>query len=109
MSLMKKLRALFSAPAGGGRDLWLYVRCQKCGEILKARVDLFNDLSAQFEEGGDSSYFCRKVLIGSRRCYRPVEIELRFDQNRKLVGREIRGGEFVTEEAYLVENSGAGD
>ena len=99
MGILKKLSSLFSAPAGDGRNLWLYVKCEKCGEILKGRVDLHNDLSMQYDEsGGGSSYYCRKVFIGSKHCYRPIEVELTFDKNRRLMNQEIKGGEFASEE-----------
>jgi hypothetical protein len=101
MSVLKKLRALFSAPTGDGRSLWLYVKCDKCAEVLKGRVDLHNDLSIQYDQsGGGSSYYCRKVFIGSNRCYRPIEVELTFDKNRRLVNQEINGGSFVSEEDF---------
>jgi hypothetical protein len=101
MSFLKNLRSLFSAPTGDRRSLWLYVKCEKCGEILKGRVDLHNDLSAQYNQSGsESSYYCRKVFIGSNRCYRPIEVELTFDKNRRLVNEEIKGGVFVGEEDF---------
>ena len=86
MSFLKKLGSLFSPPTGDNRCLWLYVKCEKCGEILKGRVDLHNDLSIQYAESGSGTYyFCRKVLMGSNRCYRPIELELTFDGKRKLM------------------------
>jgi hypothetical protein len=101
MSFLKKLGALFSPPTGDTRSLWLYVKCDKCGEILKGRVDLHNDLSIQYEQsGGGSSYYCRKVFIGSNRCYRPIEVELTFDKDRQLMNKEIKGGEIVSEEDF---------
>jgi hypothetical protein len=105
MSFWKKLGALFSPPTGDSRSLWLYVKCDKCGEILKGRVDLNNDLSVQYDgSGGGTSYYCRKVFIGSNRCYRPIEVELRFDKNRQLINNEIKGGEIVCEEDFLAAN-----
>ena len=106
MSFLKKLQSFFTSPAGDDRrSLWLYVKCEKCGEILKGRVDLYNDLSIQYEESErGTSYFCRKVFIGSKRCYRPIEVELTFDKNRRLLSEEINGGEIVTAEDYLAAN-----
>ena len=101
MGFLKKLGALFSAPSGDKRSLWLYVKCDKCGEILKGRVDLLNDLSIQYDESGRaSSYYCRNVFVGSNRCYRPIEVELTFDKNRRLLNEEITGGEFASEEDF---------
>ncbi len=106
MSIFKKLGALFSPPPGDGRSLWLYVKCDKCGEILKGRVDLHNDLSIQYEESGSgTSYFCRKVYVGSNRCYRPIEVELTFDKKKRLMNEEVSGGEIVSEEDFLAANS----
>ncbi len=105
MSLLKKLSALFSAPSGDNRSMWLYVKCDKCGELLKGRVDLYNDLSVQYDDsGGGTSYFCRKIFVGSNRCYRPIEVELTFDKNRRMINEEIKGGEFVSEEDFLESN-----
>jgi hypothetical protein len=105
MSFLAKLGSLFSSPKGDGRSLWLYVQCDKCGEILKGRVDLHNDLSLDFGEGGSAtSYFCRKVFVGSNRCYRPIEVQLTFDKNRRVVNEEITGGEIVSEKEYLAAN-----
>jgi hypothetical protein len=105
MSFLKKLSSLFSSPSSDKRSLWLYVKCDKCGEILKGRVDLYNDLSFDYgETGGGTSYFCRKVFVGSNRCYRPIEVELTFDKNRNLVDQAINGGIFVSKADYQASN-----
>ena len=105
MSFLKKLGALFSPSNQDSRSLWIYVKCDKCGEILKGRVDLHNDLSNQYEDSdGGSSYYCRKVFVGSNRCYRPIEVEMDFDKNRRLLSEEIKGGEIVSEEDFLAAN-----
>ena len=76
---------------------WVAVRCQRCSEVIRARVDLAHDLSADFD-GERTSYVCRKVLIGEQRCFQQIEVVLRFDPQRKLVDRAISGGEFLDEE-----------
>lgn len=108
MSFFKKLGSLFSSPSDDNRSLSLYVKCDKCGEILKGRVDLYNDLSINYgETGGGTTYFCRKVFVGSNRCYLPIEVELTFDKNRRLINEEITGGKIVSEEDFLAANSEA--
>ena len=98
MNWMKKL-------FGGGKDpqdvagYWVFVRCDQCGEFLATRIDLQNDLSAQYE-GGEQSYFIRKVLVGSKGCFQRIEIELTLDGNKKLTNREIQGGRFLRQEEY---------
>jgi hypothetical protein len=49
------------------------------------------------EEGGELSYLCRKTLMGDQGCFQRIEVELIFDAQRRLVERNITGGEFVDE------------
>lgn len=82
----------------------IYVRCGKCGEPLKARVDLRNELSATFgEKRENTTYSCRKVVVGSSGCYQPIEVRLTFDARRALLQQEISGGSFLSEQEYLQE------
>jgi len=95
MKLLKKLTDLFP---GSPKDssFWVSVQCGRCGEVIQTRIDLNNDLSVEYGEGEkDSTYFCRKVLIGKKGCYLPVEVELKFDARRNLIEKQIKGGKFV--------------
>lgn len=104
MGLFKKLSELF-AGSGEANVLWLYVRCDTCGEVITSRINLANDPSPTYE-GGDRAFYLRKTLIGTRRgCYRPIEVELTFDANRRPTSREVRGGTFVTREEFLAQES----
>ena len=98
MGILKGLSSLFSSPGKADSDaLWVAVKCKRCGEVTRARVDLRNDLSIEYDEaGGMPTYFCRKVLMSEGgHCFQRMEVALTFDANRKLVNREVSGGEFV--------------
>lgn len=98
MNLIKKLATLMAATGQGGdfNSYWIAVQCDRCGETVRARVSMSNDLSAEYDEDGKvTGYFCRKVLIGPQRCFQPIEVTLKFDAKRKLVERTIAGGKFV--------------
>jgi hypothetical protein len=98
MSFFKKLSNLFSSPGVlEDASYWLTVKCNRCGETIRARVDLRNDLSIEYSEDGVSAatYFCRKTLMGEGHCFQRIEVELTFDIQHKLLNREISGGQFV--------------
>ncbi len=101
MGFFKKIgQALF--PTTGSREAPSYIihaRCNRCGENLRARVNLNNDLSLN-DDGG---YICRKVLIGGNRCFQQIEVILHFDAKRTLTEREITGGTFITAEEFEAE------
>lgn len=99
MGFLKRLADLFSAPArSSDTGYYFSVRCKRCGETLRGRVDMRNDLSIDYGEGdGQVSYFCRKVLIGEQRCFQTIEVELRFDGRHTLIERQVQGGEFIEE------------
>jgi hypothetical protein len=103
VSIFKKMSEAFSAPASKKeRALYLYVQCDKCGEKLRARVDLWNELSPEFDGKSEKaiSYHCRKVLVGEKRCYQSIELILEFDKNHRLVEKQIHGGKYIEEEDY---------
>ncbi len=94
-------RRLFEGRASAESGYWVYVCCQACGEPLKTRVDLDHDLSAQYgATETETTFFCRKTLIGSGPCFAPVQVELTFDHRRRLLHRQIHGGRFLTEDEY---------
>ena len=94
MSFFKKVSSFFSSKSGAPVG-WVTVKCNRCGEVIRSRVNLYNDLSLEYDENEKATYFCRKVLIGEGRCFQRIEVELTYDVNRMLLSREITGGEFV--------------
>lgn len=102
MNFLKKLSSLFSSPGVTSKEgYWLYTRCATCGEKLRTRINLYNDLSVNYgEEDSQNTYVCRKMLVGNQRCFRRIEIKLTFDANRKLINQEIIGGEFISAEEF---------
>jgi hypothetical protein len=105
--LFKKLSNLFSSSkAHDPYGYWIFVRCNRCGELINTRLDLRNDLSLDYgEEEKNTIYFCRKVLMGQKLCFQKIEVKLKFNEKRQLLDREVSGGKFVSHEEYL-ENEG---
>jgi hypothetical protein len=79
---------------------WITVKCKRCGEIIRTRIDLRNEPSIDYGEGGsgDTTYFVRKGIMGNGRCYQTIEVELTFDAKHKLIDRKITNGEYMDEE-----------
>jgi hypothetical protein len=93
---MNLLQKLFggSSESSQNRYYTFSVKCLRCGEIIEGRVDLNNDLSVEYKEGGDV-YYARKTLMGENRCFQRMEVELKFTSGRELLERHITGGEFT--------------
>jgi hypothetical protein len=94
MGFLDRIMKSFS---GGSPMVYpLKVKCNRCGEILIARVNLANDLSVEYNAlGNPESYSCRKLVQGSGRCFQSIEVILKFDSRRSLQEKEIHGGTFV--------------
>jgi hypothetical protein len=100
MNFLKKLSQIFpAAKQEDSNDYWIEVKCNRCGEILKGRVHLYNDLSIEFNGDKSATYFCRKILVGDGKnlCFQQIEVSLWFDVKRNLINREVQGGKFVDE------------
>ena len=99
MNLLRKLSSILKPSPGGTHGdvgLYYYVRCQRCGEVIRVRINPMNDLS---HSDDDKTRFARKTIVGQQ-CYNRIEAEFRYDANRKLLGTEITGGELVSESDY---------
>ena len=70
------------------------VKCNRCGETIEGRVDVDNDLSVEYESGGDV-FYARKTLMGDGRCFQRMEVELKFSASRELTEKQVNGGEFI--------------
>jgi hypothetical protein len=103
MGILKKLNKILSSPPPKtDRAMYLYVQCNKCGEKLRARVDVWNELTPEYDGKSDNavSYHCRKVLVGENKCYQPIELRLKFDKNHKLIEQTIMGGKYIDQAEF---------
>ena len=93
---MNFLKKIFSgAPAQSSSHFYSFtVKCDRCGESISGRIDLANELSAEYE-GDRVVYHVRKVLMGSGLCFQRIEVEYEFDSSRKMIDRHATGGRFV--------------
>ena len=94
---MSFLQKLFSGtPAKPEKRYYTFtVKCLRCGELIEGRVDLDNDLSVEYEAGGDV-FYARKILMGNNKCFQRVETNFKFSSDRKVIEQEVTGGEFVS-------------
>ena len=93
MNLLKKMFS--GAPARSSSSFYSFtVQCDRCGETIQGRLNLANDLSADYD-GDRVVYHARKVLMGGGSCFQQVEAEFHFDASRKVIDRQVTGGHFV--------------
>jgi len=95
---MDFLRRLF-----GGQPtddaLHLYIKCGRCGAPVHVRVNLQNDLSADYDDDRANSYQLVKEVMDDR-CFRLMRAEIQFDARRNELSRTIEGGTFISQEEY---------
>lgn len=94
MGFLKKLFGSGSSTRNEKRYYIFNVKCKRCGETIAGRVDLDNDLSVEYEAGGDV-FYARKVLMGENKCFQRVEVNLKFNSERQVIEKDIIGGEFI--------------
>ena len=103
MGLFDGLRSLFSGGPGGDdpNAYWIYVQCGKCGEALRVRVDRRWDLAQVFaNDDRVAGYMVTKDIVGSQRCFQPIQVHQEFDKGYKLKKQEITNGKFLTRQEY---------
>ncbi|MBV6392366.1 MAG: hypothetical protein KPEEDBHJ_01588 [Anaerolineales bacterium] len=92
---MNFLKKLFASRAPYRKNYYAFaVTCKRCGETIEGRIDLDNDPSVDYEQGGEV-FRVRKVLMGANQCFQRVEANFKFDADRRIIEKDIVGGEFV--------------
>lgn len=100
---MAFLRKLFGgggeqAPAGDD-GFYFYCKCNNCGMPVRVRVNLANDLAADYGDTAAEGYALFKEVMDDR-CFRIMRVEIQFDQRRREQSRTVEGGAFITAEEY---------
>ncbi|GAB1471601.1 hypothetical protein MASR2M66_24790 [Chloroflexota bacterium] len=92
---MNFFKKLFASPQSYTQNYYTFnVKCKRCGETLTGRINLDNDLSSEYEDGGDG-YHARKVLMGDNKCFQRVEVNFKFNSARQVIQKDVIGGDFV--------------
>jgi hypothetical protein len=101
MDFLRKLFGGAGGARGGDSGLYHYVRCDRCGEVIRVRVNPMSELSHTENEHG---FFVRKYITG-KRCYNRIEALFTYDNGRRLKSNEISGGTLVDEAAYRADQA----
>lgn len=94
------LRRLFGRPVRAEADnaLWLHVSCDRCGEVIRVRVDRRYDVASNLLDPGEAgpAYTMHKDVVGDR-CFQRIAVTLGFDRRMNIVESRIQGGRLQTE------------
>ena len=100
-------KRLFGVGSGGERDdpnvIYIYAKCDRCGEKLRVRVHRANDLSSTYEDVGPA-YTLTKTIVGSN-CPNRMETNFAFDQGRRPTSQKITGGELISKDEYEADTT----
>jgi hypothetical protein len=100
VGFLNKITSLLFGSGEGDQDVYkVTVRCSRCSEEIPVRVNLRRELTPQYGED-EGAYYVHKGVVGNgeNRCFQAIDVRLTFDAQKRLVSREISGGEFVSRE-----------
>lgn len=104
MGFFDRLKGMFSGGDSGPADngIYLYVKLDRSGEIVRLRLDPQHELVPDYE--GGSGYRTHKSVVGPRTFAR-AEAVFRFNSSRNLEGAEIDGGSLVDAADYEAQEA----
>jgi hypothetical protein len=89
-----------AAPAGGGNVIWLYVRCERCGEKIRIRINRNTDAQPEYDENGrQTHYWLRKEILGSQ-CPALMYVEMQLDGAGRVIEQKAERCVVITEAEY---------
>ncbi|HZO31912.1 MAG TPA: hypothetical protein VFH48_38635 [Chloroflexota bacterium] len=115
MGLVDALKSMLGLGGGGSsgavdRGLYWYVRCNRCQDVVRVRVNMANEVSEISDEPEDdpdvsrpsnpaARYAVTKGVVDSK-CFRPMRLTILFDGRRRELESSVGGGEIVDEAAW---------
>ena len=88
------------APASSNGVIWLYVRCERCGEKIRVRINRNTDAQPEYDEGGHvTHYVLRKEILGNR-CPSLMSVELQLDKNGAIAEQRPERCVIIGEQEY---------
>lgn len=107
---MDRLRQLFR---GGGRSrgpaddpsgLYIYIRCNRCQEKIRVRVNRNNDLSERLSDDDSDrvdGYQVEKGIVGNNfLCGQTMRLFMTFDRSRLPKEERVEGGTIISEAEF---------
>lgn len=105
MGLFGRIKGLFGgadARKPGDSGIYVYVRLDRSGEVVRLRLEPQYELVPDYETGG---FRTNKTIVGPRSFERAAAIFV-FDENRQMVGADIAGGEVIEKAAWDAQEAG---
>jgi hypothetical protein len=114
VGLVDALKSMLGLGGGAGqsvdRGLYRYVRCNRCQDVVRVRINMANEVSEisdEPDEDGDvrrpdnpaARYAVTKGVVDSK-CFRPMRLTVLFDGRRREIESSVEGGEVVDEAAW---------
>ncbi len=100
MGILDGFRSFFhNISSGEMYVMYIYVRCQRCGERIRVRMDRRFDLEQEFGETLVTGYVANKDILGNK-CNNLIRVHIEYDDRFRPRVRDIEGGEFITREQY---------
>ena len=99
---MSFLARLFgrSAPSGAAGVLWLFVRCERCGEKIRVRLNRNTDALAEYDESGRTTHYrLRKEILGNR-CPNLMAVDMRLDGSGRVLDQQAERCVVIGEQEF---------
>lgn len=93
-------RGSTSTSADGANILWLYVRCARCGEKIRVRINRNTDAQQEYDESGHPTHhLLRKEILGNR-CPALMSVEMQLDRGGHIVEQRAERCMIINEQEY---------
>ena len=120
MGLLDALKSIFGLGGGAGgsvdRGLYRYVRCNRCQDVVRVRINMANEVSEISDTPDEdpdvtrptnpaARYAITKGVVDSK-CFRPMRMTILFDGRRREIESSVEGGTVVDEAAWEAVRAG---
>lgn len=86
---------LFQRKPQESRDFYYTVKCKKCGEEIRVRLDKLSEPSPEYDEKGRVSYYIYRKDVLGQKCFNLIHVEFVLNPNFEIISSEVTGGTLI--------------
>jgi hypothetical protein len=91
--------------SGDSEGLHIYVRCDRCGEIIHVRANKRTDITQEYMDGAErATPMLHKEILGSK-CQNLMYVHLTLDGSYTITASDLERCTLVSQAAYEMQSS----
>jgi hypothetical protein len=77
------------------RNFYYTVKCNRCGEEIRVRMDRMNEPSPEYDEKGRVTHYIYRKDVMGQKCFNLIYVEFVLSPSFEIISANVTGGKLI--------------